>query len=86
MKKLETSYSNYQHKVRETERVLKNLSGATYKELTATKRTLQRELQKGDQGNGAIHREAKSLSVGTETDHYLTERDERHPWENRARS
>lgn len=43
--KLEKTYGQYQAKIRETERVLKNLSGATYKELLSTKKAIQRELK-----------------------------------------
>jgi TP901 family phage tail tape measure protein len=48
--KLEKSYGNYKNTVAETERVLRNLSGSTYKELISTKRILQRELQKEQRG------------------------------------
>ena len=37
--------ANYQKKVEETERVLKNLSGATYKELLAVQKNVRAELQ-----------------------------------------
>ena len=50
LNKLEKSYGNYKNKIAETERILKNLSGATYKELQAAKRALQRELQKEQRG------------------------------------
>ena len=43
--KLEKSYGKYKNTVAETERVLQNLSGATYKELISTKRILRKELQ-----------------------------------------
>ena len=59
--KLEKAYGQYQAKVRETERVLKNLSGATYKELTATKRILQRELQNETRGTEQYRQKLQSL-------------------------
>lgn len=60
LNKLERSYGNYQNKIRETERVLKNLSGATYKELIATKRVLQRELQNETRGTTQYTAKLKS--------------------------
>lgn len=50
LKQLENSQANYLNKIRETERVLKNLSGATYKELLQTKKILRRELQNESRG------------------------------------
>ena len=47
-KQLESKHrtlANYQKKVEETERVLKNLSGATYKELLAVQKNVRAELQ-----------------------------------------
>ena len=70
VKKLENSYASYQAKIKETERVLKNLSGATYKELTSTKRTLMRELRNETRGTEqyrqkllALHAVQKELNV-----------------------
>jgi TP901 family phage tail tape measure protein len=44
------SLDKYEQKTQEVERVLKNLSGATYKELLATRRTLQRQLESETRG------------------------------------
>lgn len=70
VKKLENSYASYQAKIKETERVLKNLSGATYKELTTTKRALMRELRNETRGTEqyrqkllALHAVQKELNV-----------------------
>lgn len=46
----EKNLSTYRRSVEETERVLKNLSGATYKELLAVKRKINTELQKTTRG------------------------------------
>lgn len=60
LKKHERSYSNYQNIIRETARVLKNLSGATYKELIATKKVLRNELQKEQRGTELYTEKLKS--------------------------
>lgn len=50
LRQLERSYGNYQNKIKETERILNNLSGSTYKELQSVRRTLRRELQNETRG------------------------------------
>lgn len=50
LQKLERTYGTYQNKIQETQRVLKNLSGSTYKELLAVRRELQRELRNEQRG------------------------------------
>ena len=56
-KKLQNALANseaqlyrYNRSIQETERVLKNLSGATYNELLAVKRRVQADLQKTTRG------------------------------------
>ena len=61
--KLEKSYGNYKNTVAETERVLRNLSGSTYKELISTKRILQRELQKEQRGTEAYTAKLKAYQA-----------------------
>lgn len=63
LNKLEKSYGNYKNKVAETERILKNLSGSTYKELQATRRTLQRELQKEQRGTESYTAKLKAYQA-----------------------
>lgn len=68
LNKLERSYGNYKNKIQETERVLNNLSGSTYKELTAAKKTLRNELQKTERGTEAYTQKLKAYkSVQNET-------------------
>lgn len=62
LNKLERSYGNYKNKISETERVLKNLSGSTYKELTSTKKMLQRELQNETRGTVQYTAKLKSYN------------------------
>lgn len=50
---LETQYSKYQNQVKETDRILRNLSGSTYNELLKTRRALRRELQNETKGTEA---------------------------------
>lgn len=52
-------YGAYQFKIKETERVLKNLSGATYKELDAVRKVLRRELQEASRGTDDYTRKLK---------------------------
>lgn len=52
-------YGVYQNRIRETERVLKNLSGATYKELQTVQRVLRRELQQTTRGTEEYSRKLK---------------------------
>ena len=44
------TYEKYKQKVAETERVLKNLSGATYTQLTAAKKAVEAQLKKTERG------------------------------------
>lgn len=53
LNKLEKSYGKLQFSIQEMDRILKNLSGATYKELQAVRRTLQRELKNETRGTEA---------------------------------
>lgn len=50
IKRSEETLASYENKVKETERVLKNLSGATYNELLAVKRQLQDSLKREVRG------------------------------------
>lgn len=61
--KLEKSYGKYKNTVAETERVLQNLSGATYKELISTKRILRRELQNETRGTEAYTAKLKAYQA-----------------------
>lgn len=60
LRSLEGKYKNYMSTVRETERVLKNLSGSTYKELIATRRILKRELEQEQRGTTAYTAKLKA--------------------------
>lgn len=57
------SYGNYQKTIKDTDRVLKNLSGSTYKELKATRRILQRELQKEQRGTESYTAKLKAYQA-----------------------
>lgn len=61
--KLEKSYGNYKNTVAETERVLRNLSGSTYKELISTKRILRQEIQKEQRGTEAYTAKLKAYQA-----------------------
>lgn len=63
LNKFEKSYGNYQYKIKETERILKNLSGATYKELESTRRTLQRSLKEETRGTEQYNAKLKALNA-----------------------
>lgn len=63
LKKLERSYATYQNKIQETERVLKNLSGATHKELMSTKRILTNELKKETRGTEQYTSKLRALNA-----------------------
>ncbi|ULB33014.1 phage tail tape measure protein [Proteiniphilum propionicum] len=63
LKQLEQSYGNYQNKVRETERILKNLSGATYNELRKTRNLLRRELSETTKGTDKYNAILKNLTA-----------------------
>lgn len=63
LKQLERTYGNYQNKIRETERILKNLSGSTYKELQSAKRNLRRELEKETRGTEAYSNKLKAYNA-----------------------
>lgn len=55
-------YGVYQNKVRETERVLKNLSGATHNELMAVRKTLRGELQASTRGTEVYNQKLKQYN------------------------
>ncbi len=63
VKKLEKTYGTYQQKIRETERVLKNLSGATYKELISAKRAITRELRNETRGTEQYRQKVQALNA-----------------------
>lgn len=46
----ERTYASYQNKVQETQRVLKNLSGSTYRELLQVRRAVRADLNKSQRG------------------------------------
>ena len=47
LKKSQTAENEYRQKMKETEKVLKNLSGSSYNDLVAVQRVLQKEVKKG---------------------------------------
>lgn len=63
LNKLERSYGNYKNKVQETEKILKNLSGATYKELRSTRTILRRELEKETRGTEQYTSKLRALNA-----------------------
>ena len=63
LNKLERSYGNYKNKIQETERVLKNLSGSTYKELKSTRSILRRELEKETRGTEQYTAKLRALDA-----------------------
>lgn len=70
LKKLEITYGNYQDKIQETERVLKNLSGATRGELESVRKQLLGNLKKTERGTveyteklKVYHRVQKEIAV-----------------------
>lgn len=60
---LETQYSKYQNQVKETDRILRNLSGSTYNELLKTRRALRRELQNETKGTEAYTAKLKAYQA-----------------------
>ena len=56
LKNSEAQLYKYNRSIQETERVLKNLSGATYNELLAVKRRVQADLQKTTRGTEEYNR------------------------------
>jgi TP901 family phage tail tape measure protein len=59
----EKSYGNYQYKIKETERILKNLSGATYKELESTRKILISQLKDETRGTEQYNVKLKALNA-----------------------
>ena len=57
----EAQLYKYNRSIQETERVLKNLSGATYNELLAVKRRVQADLQKTTRGTEEYNRKLEQL-------------------------
>ena len=61
LKNSEAQLYKYNQSIQETERVLKNLSGATYKELLAVKRRVQEEVQRTARGTEEYNRKLEQL-------------------------
>ncbi len=61
LKNSEAQLYKYNRSIQETERVLKNLSGATYNELLAVKRRVQADLQKTTRGTEEYNRKLEQL-------------------------
>ena len=62
LKGLGKKYEEYKHHVAETERVLKNLSGSTYKQLINAKKELVRQLQQTERGTDLYNQRLKVLN------------------------
>lgn len=63
LNKYERSLGNYNNKIKETERILKNLSGSTYKELKSTRSILRKELEKETRGTEQYTAKLKTLTA-----------------------